>query len=128
MSRLSKAVQAAALESAQLQEDGSWTRRCVFSPDFPGFSGHFPGYPVLPAVVQLLAAIALAESVTGCRLRLRQVDNAKFLIQLHPDEIITVHCREKEVGGETRWEASLQVDAGTAAQFQLRLDEVECLC
>lgn len=126
MSRLREAVLAAALEPAQPQEDGSWSRRCCFAPDFPGFSGHFPGYAVLPAVVQILAAVVLAEAVTGRRLCLRQIDNAKFLIQLHPDERIEVRCREKVVAGRSVWEASLQVAAGTAAQFLLELEESAC--
>jgi 3-hydroxyacyl-[acyl-carrier-protein] dehydratase len=123
---MKEAVAAAALEPPQPQEDGSWSRRCRFAPDFPGFAGHFPGYAVLPAVVQILAAVVLAEAVTGRRLRLRQIDNAKFLIQLHPEGQITVRCREKAVAGRRVWEASLQVDAGTAAQFLLELEEEAC--
>lgn len=128
MSRLREAVAAAALEAPQLQEDGSWRRRSVFAGDFPGFAGHFPGYPVLPAVVQVLAAQLLAEDVTGLRLRLQQIENAKFLLQLHPDEVIEVRCRERHAAGRTLWEASLHAAAGTAAQFQLQFGEVEAAC
>lgn len=125
MSQLRSAVSAAALEPVQTLADGSWSRRCCFAPDFPGFAGHFPGYPVLPAVVQVLAAMVLVEAVRGRRQRLQQIDNAKFLIQLHPQEEIAVCCRPKVVAGRSVWEASLQVAAGTAAHFLLQLAEGE---
>jgi len=128
MSRMRDAVIAAALEPPRPWGEGGWARQCRFAPDFLGFNGHFPNYPVLPAVVQMQAAVALIEAVCNRRLHLRQIDNAKFLIQLHADELIEVRCRAKEHAGRTVWEASLQVDAGTAAQFLLRFEEGEAAC
>lgn len=123
MSRMREAVSAAALESPQTVAGGGWLRRYRFDPDFLGFSGHFPGYPVVPAVVQVLAAVELVGAGSGRDCSLVGVEHAKFLIQLHPGDEITVRCTPKAAAGRELWEARLDVAAGVAASFQLQLTE-----
>lgn len=99
-----------------------WSQEFVFADDFLGFAGHFPGFPVLPAVVQVLVAQMVVEATAGQSLRLTALDNAKFLIQLHPQEVISVCCRQKRVtAGATLYEGTLHVAAGLAASFQFAL-------
>ena len=58
-SDLTAAIRAAAVGDIERRADGSIRQRYVFNADFPGFSGHFPGRPILPAVVQIMATTLL---------------------------------------------------------------------
>jgi 3-hydroxyacyl-[acyl-carrier-protein] dehydratase len=128
MNPMRNAIKAAAVAPAERPEAATVVRRFCFAPEFPGFSGHFPGYAVLPAVVQVLTAILVAEELAAVPLRLVGVDGAKFLRQLRPGDAISVRCREKHSGAEPVFEASLSVAAGLAASFQLVLARVEAEC
>lgn len=63
-----------------------------FDRDFIGFSGHFPGYPILPAVLQLFLAQVLIEKQKGLKVRVTGIVKAKFLSEIRPDDRITVQC------------------------------------
>jgi 3-hydroxyacyl-[acyl-carrier-protein] dehydratase len=128
MNSIRAAITAAAAAPAEYPEAGTIERRYCFAPDFPGFAGHFPGYAVLPAVVQLLAAVVLAEELAGGPLRMVAVDGAKFLRQLRPGDEITVRCREKRRDAAVVYEGSLSVPAGLAASFLLTLAAAEEGC
>lgn len=92
-----------------------------FAPSFIGFAGHFPDYPILPAVLQTLMVQMLAEQVVGDSLQFLSLERAKFTRQLRPEEQIdvTVQCKEKE--GEVRCSAKLAVADESAASFTLLL-------
>jgi 3-hydroxyacyl-[acyl-carrier-protein] dehydratase len=60
---------------------------------FVGFAGHFPDYPIMPAMLQILFGIIVAEKVLDTVLVMKKLDRAKFMVQIKPDEIITVSCR-----------------------------------
>ncbi len=60
------------------------------SADFIGFQGHFPGYPLLPAMLQALFGVLVSEKITGKKLVLKKLDKAKFTTQIKPGETITV--------------------------------------
>ncbi|MDO5536955.1 MAG: hypothetical protein Q4F72_05465 [Desulfovibrionaceae bacterium] len=47
------------------ENGGVWEWRLRPGPDFPGFAGHFPGNPVLPAAVQLVMARLLWQKAAG---------------------------------------------------------------
>lgn len=128
MNPMRNAIEAAAVAPAEQPEAGTVVRRFCFAPEFPGFAGHFPGYAVLPAVVQVLTAILVAEELAAAPLRLVGVDGAKFLRQLRPGDAISVRCREKHSGAEPVFEASLSIAAGLAASFQLVLARAEAEC
>ncbi|HAD04622.1 MAG: hypothetical protein A2005_11055 [Desulfuromonadales bacterium GWC2_61_20] len=129
MSPLRRAIADSARGPVAVHETEQWSQEFAFAPDFLGFSGHFPGYPVVPAVVQVLTAQMLVEAVTGRPLRLTALDNAKFLIQLHPEDVITVRCRQKKVtAAAILYEGTLSVAAGVAASFQLALAEKDAGC
>jgi 3-hydroxyacyl-[acyl-carrier-protein] dehydratase len=68
--------------------------RYRFTEDFIGFSGHFPGYPILPAVIQLTTAQSLIEEQKGCELEFDSVQNAKFLHEIKPGEELEFTCTD----------------------------------
>jgi len=76
-------------------ESGSQT--FCFAESFLGFSGHFPGYPILPGVLQNLLSQVVAEQIITSPVVFHSVARAKFSRQLRPDELIDVRvtCTEK---------------------------------
>jgi len=119
---LRQSLQRAALGPALVEADGGILGRYRFSPEFTGFSGHFPGNPVLPAVVQLLIAHVLVEERLGRPVALRRVENAKFLLPIGPAEDVQVAVRPHARKGPGRYEATLEVGGTRAATFTLTVD------
>lgn len=67
-----------------------YTAAGFIGPDHPCLAGHFPGHPVVPAVVLLdFTARALGEAL-GRRVRVTAVPQAKFLSPLAPGQPFTV--------------------------------------
>ena len=114
-----------AVEKIRVTSPGTINRRYLFGQNFIGFSGHFPGYPVLPAFVQVLTALSLAEEHRGYPLELASVETAKFHIQIRPEQEITVECKEKPVRGNPGCEARLMVADGLASLFRMSFLEKE---
>ena len=122
MNPMAQAIRAAATGPLTATAGGA-TAAYSFEAGFPGYDGHFPGFAILPAVVQLLAAATLVEDWRGQSLTLVSVENAKFLIQLHPGRAVTIRCRERLISGRRRFDVSLEVDAGLAASALLGFAE-----
>jgi len=120
MSRLRDDIKRAAITSAEIDGEGWLTRTVRFPHDFSGFAGHFPGYAIVPAIVQVLTAQILAESSLDPRMKLYGVENAKFLVQIRPDEEIVVRCRLKPRGEDTAVEARLSCSGKPAASLTLK--------
>jgi len=123
MNKLRQAIVSSAIAKATQDETNRVTRRFRFKPDFIGFSGHFPGYPILPAFVQILTAIVTIEEHQKCRLELAAVEKAKFHLPLHPDLEIEVTCAQRQVPGKTICEAHLTVTDGLASSFRFTYAE-----
>jgi 3-hydroxyacyl-[acyl-carrier-protein] dehydratase len=117
MNRLKKAIVEAAMGRVEVVEPGRASRRYCFSDHFIGFSGHFPGYPILPAFVQVLMGLTVIEEWKGRPFQLFSLEKAKFHIELKPDWEIVVQCREYEVKGKPAMEVKLSVAQGLAASF-----------
>lgn len=62
----------------------------VFPAGYAGFAGHFPGRPILPAIVQLAAVRYLGEWAVGRTLAPSRVHKTKFKAVIGPQERITV--------------------------------------
>ena len=125
MSKLKQAVAAAALGNVEITEEGAAFGRYFFPADFVGFEGHFPGYPVLPAIVQVLAALDVAERVEAGGLRLTKMDKAKFHVRISPHQEIRVECRKILRSEETAWHCSVFADGELASSFRLSCVSVE---
>ena len=74
----------------------------IFTDDFIGFDGHFPGYPILPAFIQMLIALTLVEELYGKGLNLMTVKNAKFHIPIRPNREMEVECTKRTSGAHIR--------------------------
>jgi 3-hydroxyacyl-[acyl-carrier-protein] dehydratase len=102
-------------------EPGTVVRRFRFAPGFIGFSGHFPGNPILPAIVQVYVVVSLAEEEEGKTLRLAEIQSAKFLSPIRPDEEVSVRYHRRVESGKNIYDATLSVGGKTSATFHLRL-------
>lgn len=123
MNRVKQEIVSSAVDGIKITAPGTINRCYCFNQDFIGFAGHFPGYPILPAFVQILTALTLAEEQRGYPLKLASVENAKFHIQLRPGQEINVECTEKLVRGKPGCEARLMVAEGLASLFRMSFVE-----
>ena len=97
------------------------SRRYCFPPSFIGFSGHFPGYPVLPAFVEVMAAMAIVEESKGRPLALTSLERAKFHIEIRPGQAINIECREFGSEAEIAFEVNITATEGLAASFIMKI-------
>jgi 3-hydroxymyristoyl/3-hydroxydecanoyl-(acyl carrier protein) dehydratase len=58
--------------------------------DFPAFDGHFPGQPVLPAVMQLVVVRMLVGELLQVPLETVKTGKMKFKGMVVPDEVVQV--------------------------------------
>ncbi|MBM9604303.1 hypothetical protein [Desulfopila inferna] len=77
----------------QVDEEAGGKRRvsaeCLFPPSFIGFAGHFPGNPVLPAIVQLAAVRCIAEQALQQHLVAEKYSRTKFRTMIQPDQKVS---------------------------------------
>ncbi|MEN8190788.1 MAG: hypothetical protein ABFS19_13155 [Thermodesulfobacteriota bacterium] len=71
-------------------DDRKLTASFLFPVSFPGFGGHFPGHPILAAIIQLAAVRHSGELGLGYRLRPVNYTTAKFRTVIGADQEITV--------------------------------------
>lgn len=81
-----------------------------FPDDFPGFAGHFPVQPVLPAIIQLAAVRHLAELALGRELLPLGCRRAKFREVVLPQEELSVSV--SLVKKENNWQAQFSLRKG----------------
>ena len=121
MNTLRQGIEAAAIRGSTSVGPDTVVRRYRFSPDFVGFSGHFPGDAILPAIVQLQAVVALVQELAGTPLRLVAVPSAKFLVPVRPGEDVEVRYRHRSTARGNRYDATLTVEGRTVSSFSLEL-------
>jgi 3-hydroxyacyl-[acyl-carrier-protein] dehydratase len=121
MSELRKGIDASTTEALEGTGTETVARRYRFAPGFIGFSGHFPGNPILPAIAQIRAVVSLAEEEGGRALRLAAVRSAKFLAPIRPDEDVWIRYRRRTDSGVDICDATLSVAGKTVAAFRLEL-------
>ena len=71
--------------------------------DHPAYAGHFPGSPVLPAVVLLAETLAAIEAASGRAAQDWSISNAKFLAPVGPGAALVL-AHESLASGAVRFE------------------------
>jgi 3-hydroxyacyl-[acyl-carrier-protein] dehydratase len=74
------------------QEGDGFIRDYCFPADYPLFAGHFPGYPILPGMIQIMLGTALVKEALAERLELARIGRAKFQRTIHPGDLVRVMC------------------------------------
>jgi 3-hydroxyacyl-[acyl-carrier-protein] dehydratase len=123
MNNLRTAIQSSALGPVQETEPGTFFQSYCFQPEFIGFSGHFPGYPILPAFIEVFIVMIMAEEVEGRPLRIQTLERAKFQKEVLPGQVIKIKYREKSIKGKKKIEAALTVAENQAASFHITFEE-----
>lgn len=101
---------------------GELRARFVFPADYIGFRGHFPGRPILPAVCEIQAALAMLEAWKGRRVRLREIVLARFSAPVSCDEEVVCSCSVRmEDGDGAVLKVRLAKDSESVARFRLRV-------
>lgn len=77
----------------QAREDNQLQLRLAVPLDLPCFTGHFPQTPVLPGVVQVDWAIALAEPLLAANLRFAGMEVLKFQQLVRPGDALQLDLR-----------------------------------
>ena len=72
--------------------------------DHPHFAGHFPGFPILPAVSQVDYVCRLIEATTGQRTLVKNLKRCKFTAMLRPSTVVNV--KVEHANGQAKWEMS----------------------
>jgi 3-hydroxymyristoyl/3-hydroxydecanoyl-(acyl carrier protein) dehydratase len=65
----------------------------------PAFAGHFPGQPIVPAVVLLAEVLAAVQHATGLAADAWTLASAKFLSPVGPDSALELVHEESANGG-----------------------------
>src|SRR5271169_4950607 len=100
MNKLKSAILSSATGPVRETNTGTFVGSYCFAPDFIGFSGHFPAYPILPAFIQVLMVVSMAEEVKGHNLRFSTLEKAKCQNKIFPGQEIEVRFRERLIKGK----------------------------
>lgn len=70
----------------------------VIDPAHPALPGHFPGNPIVPAVVLLERVAAAIEGAFGAQARVVRLPAVKFLAPLAPGERFRIVLERQDAG------------------------------
>ncbi len=101
---------------------GELRARFLFPVGFIGFQGHFPGRPILPAVCEIQAALAMLEAWKGEPVALRDIILAKFATPVTCDEEVVYQCAvTMEDGRDALVRSTVATADRNIARFRLRV-------
>ncbi len=89
------------------RDQGTITAELCCPADFPAFDGHFPGQPVLPAVIQLVVVRMLAAELLQVPLETVKTGRMKFKGMVQPGERIQVQVSLEKV--DDQWLAAFKL-------------------
>ncbi len=99
--------------SADLSSPDCWKKEYRLPLECTAFQGHFPDYPVLPAIVQIAMVRLLIEEATGNSCTL-DIQNAKFSKTILPDSVVNVVVRRTNL----QWKAKVLVQQADSETFE----------
>lgn len=118
-----KSDAAAGLKEIISPRDGELEAVFVFPADLAVFSGHFPGRPIVPGVLEIELVRAALERFTGSPLRIVSVERAKFLREVKPGERIDLLLGFTSEGALLRVKGKAAVGGKKAAQVELTFEK-----
>ena len=103
------------------QTDRGWEKEYIFPQGFLGFQGHFPGRPILPAVVQVMIFRESIAEKLNQNLEIETMTRAKFLKVINPDTPVTAIWTLKETEGQFLCKCLLESEGERVSSFNLTL-------
>jgi 3-hydroxymyristoyl/3-hydroxydecanoyl-(acyl carrier protein) dehydratase len=96
--------------------------RFLFPEGFTGFQGHFPKRPILPAICEIQAVVAMLEAWSGRCVELNEIVLAKFLTPVTPDQELAFFCSlEKNDNHKVLVSAAIVKDGSQIGRLKLRI-------
>lgn len=96
--------------------------RFLFPEGFTGFQGHFPEVPILPAVCEIQAVVALLEAWSERHVELTEIVLAKFLAPVVPGQEVSFLCSlDKNEDDRALVSAEIAKDGSEIGRFKLRV-------
>jgi 3-hydroxyacyl-[acyl-carrier-protein] dehydratase len=121
---LNEALKGSAIGKIEPSDTPGWfVKSFCFGPEFLGFRGHFPGYPIVPAFVQVLMSLVCMEELKNVALEMSALDNAKFQRELKPGVVITVEWRELPDRPYLTFQVRIKDGKETASSFLITCKE-----
>lgn len=102
------------------RDDGAWLLRLRVPPQLPHFAGHFPGAPVLPGVLQVQWALALAAPRLGLVPHCREMEALKFQRLLRPGDEAELELRLDAARGKLHF--AYRADGRSCSSGRLRVE------
>ena len=119
MSSLFFAVKGCMQGAPEQVAPGEWEASFAFDASFAGFNGHFPGNPVVPGIVQIMAVTLTAAP--GADANLQQIGRSKFLSMVVPGDVMRVRAKTARIGDSIRVTADCATQNGPCSQLKLVL-------
>ena len=100
----------------QQKTDSSVERRCRVPEDLSCFSGHFPGLPIVPGVLQFDWVMDLAAELLPATAVLATIKSIKFIAPLGPndefDMAVSAEIRKSSSQSDSGWEVAFSLSSG----------------
>lgn len=125
MKKMLEAIKKYSIDAKFADNTSDPERLYCFDKDFIGFSGHFPGYPILPAVLQLLLAQLFIEEQKCCKIRITSIEKAKFISEIRPDNLISVRCTGADTDAGQRSKVIIKSGEKVLSTFNLCFCSIE---
>jgi 3-hydroxymyristoyl/3-hydroxydecanoyl-(acyl carrier protein) dehydratase len=87
------------LETVLEKTDASVVLEILVSPESDYFDGHFPQFPVMPAVAQLDQVIRLADRYFGSGVKAVRIKRIKFSNLIRPGSLLRIELQYKAQTG-----------------------------
>jgi len=100
----------------QIDPDGLSVDTVVRS-DSPWFSGHFPGWPILPGIAMLsmvTQAVRYHEQIRNSEVRITGIKRVRFRLPIRPDDPITISLSRTGEDKEESYSFRISVREGIA--------------
>lgn len=120
MNTLAENIQTCGCRPTQ-QTDRGWEKEYIFPQSFLGFQGHFPGRPILPAVVQVMIFRESIAEKLNQNLEIETITRAKFLKVINPETSVTAIWTLKEADGQFLCKCLLESEGQRVSSFNLTL-------
>ena len=102
------------------QKESGFSTTIKLNPDHLVYTGHFPGHPVTPGVIQLQIVHELLEKYFNEKLKLLSMPQCKFLKIMNPNEIAQILIQIEFERVEKLLHVSARGEEGTDTYFRLK--------
>jgi 3-hydroxymyristoyl/3-hydroxydecanoyl-(acyl carrier protein) dehydratase len=120
MNDMNEAIKSCVIKPAE-KTDRGWEKTYIFGPDFLGFQGHFPGNPIMPAILQIMIAREAIAEQMGYEYDVLSVRRAKYMKIVASDTAVTVTWTIKEEPDSIACKCTLETQGSPASKLSFTL-------